>query len=220
MQGALEWAENLYNKTIELEPDSPTPYLRLALINMARANAESDKQQKEYYINEAIKKYDAALEKKNDFDSAHYGKAIAYENLNKINEAIDQLKQAVLLARDNTDYRFELGRLYFNRGVTPGLAQNASADITAGEEGGPGLSVSGQSAGTVKKNDDVANAEQLFLSIIQANPSHANALYSLALLYQKTNETENAKIVVGQLLKTVTDEPSVELIKKQFPGLY
>ncbi|MDP2708456.1 MAG: hypothetical protein Q8O93_00165 [bacterium] len=222
VQGALEWAENLYNKAIELEPDSPTPYLRMALINMARANAEKDQSQKEYYINEAIKKYDEALAKKNDFDAAYYGKAIAYENLNKADESIDQLKQAVLLARDNADYRFELGRLFFNRGVAPtGLSQNASADITTGEEAGDDLSVSGQTGGTTaNKNEDVTNAEQLFLSIIQANPNHANALYSLALLYQKTGETNNAKVVIGQLLKVVTDPQSVELVKKQFPGLY
>ena len=106
VQGALEWAENLYNKAIELDPDSPTPYLRIALINMARANAEKDKTQQEYYINEAIKKYDLALAKKSDFAAANYGKAIAYERLSKIDDAIDQLKKAVILTRDNVDYPF------------------------------------------------------------------------------------------------------------------
>ena len=222
VQGALEWAENLYNKAIELDPDSPTPYLRIALINMARANAEKDKTQQEYYINEAIKKYDLALAKKSDFAAANYGKAIAYERLSKIDDAIDQLKKAVILTRDNVDYRFELGRLFFNRGVAapPGIAQSASEDITTGAEAEQDLSVSSQAGGTIKKNDDVATAEQLFLSIIQANPNHANALYSVALLYQKTGETENAKIVIAQLLKVVTDQPSIDVVQKQFPGLY
>ncbi len=220
VQGSLEWAENLYNKSTELEPDSPTPYLRMALINMARANAEKDKTQQEFYINEAIKKYDLALAKKNDFGAAYYGKAIAYEKMAKIDDAIEQLKQAVILTRDNADYRFELGRLYFNRGASSGIAQSATADITTGEESTDDLSVSGQGGGAVKKNDDLAAAEQLFLSIVQANANHANGLYSLALLYQKTGETDNAKIVVGQLLKVVTDPQSVELIQKQFPGLY
>ena len=222
VQGALEWAENLYNKAIELDPDSPTPYLRIALINMARANAEKDKTQQEYYINEAIKKYDLALAKKSDFAAANYGKAIAYERLSKIDDAIDQLKKAVILTRDNVDYRFELGRLFFNRGVAapPGIAQSASEDITTGAEAEQDLSVSSQAGGTIKKNDDVATAEQLFLSIIQANPNHANALYSVALLYQKTGETENAKLVIKQLLTVVTDAPSIDVIKKQFPGLY
>lgn len=222
VQGALEWAENLYNKAIELSPDSPTPYLRMALINMARSNAETDAVQKEYYINEAIKKYDMALAKKVDFGAANYGKAIAYEKLNKIDDAIDQLKKAVILTKDNVDYRFELARLYFNRGVAnpPGIVQSATEDITTGDENTEDLSVSGQAGGTIKKSEDVVTAEQLFLSIVQANPNHANALYSLALLYQKTGETENAKIVIKQLLIVVTDQPSIDIVQKQFPGLY
>lgn len=222
VQGALEWSENLYNQTKELSPDNPTPYLRIALINMARANAEKDKSQQEYYINEAIKKYDLALEKKSDFGAANYGKAIAYERLNKIDDAIDQLKKAVILIKDNVDYRFELGRLYFNRGAAapPGIAQTASENITNGTEADQDLSVSNQNDGAIKKNDDVILAEQLFLSIVQANPNHANALYSLALLYQKTGETDNAKLVVKQLLTVVKDQPSIDIVKKQFPGLY
>ncbi len=222
VQGALEWAENLYNKSIELSPDSPTPYLRMALINMARANVETDTAQQEYYVNEALKKYDLALAKKPDFGAANYGKGIAYEKLNKIDDAIEQIKQAVILTRDNIDYRFELGRLYFNRGVAAasGIAQTATADIANGTEPTQDLSVSGPTGGTIKKTDDVATSEQLFLSIVQANPNHANALYSLAMIYQKTGETDNAKLVIKQLLSVVTDQPSIDIIHQQFPGLY
>ncbi|MDO8667537.1 MAG: hypothetical protein Q7K35_00365 [bacterium] len=221
VRGALEWAEALYNKNISLEPDSPTPYIRLALINMAKANNETVKTEQDIYINEAIKQYDLAIAKKNDFGAAYYGKAIAYEKLNKIDDSIDQLKKAVLLTRDNVDYRFELGRLYFNRGATSGnLAQSATGDLTTGAEPNQDLSVTGGQGGATAKNEDVATAEQLFLSIVQANPSHANALYSLALLYQKTGETANAKLVIKQLLTVVTDQPSIDIIHKQFPGLY
>jgi len=221
VRGALEWAEALYNKNISLEPNSPTPYIRLALINMARANIETVKTEQEHYINEAIKQYDLAIAKKSDFGAAYYGKAIAYEKLNKTDDSIDQLKKAVLLTRDNVDYRFELGRLYFNRGVTAGnLAQTATDNLTTGTEPNQDLSVTGGQGGATAKNDDVKTAEQLFLSIIQANPNHANALYSLALLYQKTGETDNARLVVRQLLTVVTDQPSIDIVKKQFPGLY
>jgi len=221
VRSALEWAETLYNNNIALEPDNPTPFIRLALINMARANAETVKTEQDIYINEAIKNYDSAIAKKNDFAAAYYGKAIAYERLTKTDDSIDQLKKAVLLARDNPDYRFELGRLYFNRGVTASnLSQTATDDLTAGDETGDNLSVTGGQGGAAAKNDDVKTAEQLFLSIVQANPNHANALYSLGLLYQKTGETASAKAVVKQLLTVVTDQPSIDAVHKQFPGLY
>lgn len=223
-RGALEWAENLYNKIRELEPSNPTPFLRLALINMAKSNAEQDKSEQEYYINEAIKKYDEAIAKKNDLSAAFYGKAIAYEKLNNIDEAIEQLKKSVILDGNNIDYRFELGRLYFNRGVAqPKISQDATKELVQGEDGSEELSVeSSQQAGTtVSPNNDLATAEQLFNSVYQLNPNHANALYSLALLYQKLGETSKAKEAVKALLGLVqADEAAVRTVEQQFPGLY
>lgn len=223
-RGALEWAEDLYNKVSELDPDSPAPYLRVALINMARSNAEADDSEKAYYIKEAIKKYDQAIAKKGDLASAYYGKAIAYEKLNNIDDSIEQLKKAVILARNNVDYRFELGRVYFNRGVSqPNLTQTAAEEITKGEEGEEEkLSVEPDQAtgGTISRNDDLTMAEQVFLSILQLNPNHANARYSLALFYQKVGEKDNAKIMVKSLIDILPDDTTKEAVKQQFPGLY
>ncbi|MEK7203194.1 MAG: tetratricopeptide repeat protein, partial [Patescibacteria group bacterium] len=193
---ALEWAENLYKKTVELEPNSPTSYLKLALINMTRISAETDKNAQENYINEAIKKYDEAIAKKSNFDTAYYGKGIAYEKLGKVDEAIEELKKAVAIANDKVDYHFELGRMLFNRGVGKfNSEQNAN-------------------------NDDLKNAKQIFLSIIQVYPNNSNALYSLALLYQKTGEIDNAKTAIASLLANLTDQDSIDIVKKQFVGLY
>jgi tetratricopeptide (TPR) repeat protein len=228
-RGALEWAENLYNKVAELEPDNPTPFLRTALINVARSNMEEDKTEKEYYLNEAIKKYDEAIAKKSDLSSAFYGKAVVYERLDNIGEAIEQLKKAVILSTDNIDYRFELGRLYFNRGVSQfNISQNATKELTEeeimGEEGNNDeLSVDSERAigSAVGRNDDLNMAEQVFYSIYQMNPRHANALYSLALLYQKIGETASAKQAVGELLDVVGgDSQAEEAVKQQFRELY
>lgn len=222
-RGALEWAENLYKKVMDLEPSNPVPHLRMALINMARSNAETDTAEKQYYINEAIKKYDEAIAKKNDLAAAFYGKAVAYEQLNNNGEAIEQLKKAVISDRSNIDYSFELGRLYFNRGVSqPNISQNASKELTEGEQEGEDLSVAtDQPTGSaITRNDDLNMAEQIFASIYQQNPNHANALYSLALLYQKIGEDDKARLAVGELLKILSDQPSIEAVQKQFPGLY
>ncbi len=222
VRGSLEWAEKLYEQQIQLEPDSPTPYIRLALINMAKSNAETDEAEKAFYINEAIKKYDQAIEKKSDLGAAYYGKSIAYEALSNMDEAIEQLKKAVVSTPNNLDYRFELGRMYYNRGVNQSsLSQTATEEITKGEGEEEDLSVESEKiTNTTTKNDDLAMAEQMFLSIVQSNPNHANALYSLALVYQKTNQTANARIVVSALLGLLTDEASIDAVKKQFPGLY
>jgi len=244
-RGSLEWSENYYNKVIELDPNNPTAYVRLALINMARARQESDDEEKKYNVGEAIKKYELATQKKPDLAAAYYGKAIAYESLANSNEAIEQLKKAVISNSNNVDYRFELGRLYFNRGAAQSnLAQTASEDITIddvtpdvahdegleddgegdveGEDGDeeelsvePTLIVT-QPAATVGRNEDINLAEQIFLSILQAVPNHANARYSLAVLYQKIGEKENQRIMVDFLLSILTDEATKDVVRQQF----
>lgn len=226
-RGALEWAESLYKKTMELDPQNPTAYLRTALVNMAKANAEKDETEKKYFIEEAVKMYDLAIGKKQDLAAAYYGKAVASEKLGKLDDSIEQLKNASLIARDNLDYRFELGRLYFNRGVTdPKLNQNASQeiaenDISAGTstEGQLSVQPSKNIGGKVADNADLATAEQLFLSILAVNENHANARYSLAVLYQKIGENDKARTMVNGLLNILPDEKTKEAVSQQFQSI-
>ncbi len=232
-RGALEWSEKLYEKQIELEPNNPTPHLRLALVNMAKANAETDKEEKNYYINEAIEKYDEAIKLKQNLAAAHYGKAIAYEKLNDLDNAIDNLKKANLYANGNVDYRFELGRLFFNRGVSkqPNLSQTATQKIAEKDISPENASTTNEEevsitssnqenvGGVIKRNVDINSAEQLFIGVLNSNPNHANALYSLAVLYQKIGEPKNAKQMVDLLLRVVRDERTKQAIRQQFASL-
>ena len=220
IRGALEWAETYYNKAAELDPNNPTPFVRLALINMARARMESDQTEKEYFIKEAIKKYDAAIAKKSDLAMAYYGKSVAYESMANNDEAIENLKKAVIVDRNNINYRFELGRLYFNRGVAaqPNLSQTAAEEITVGENEEDELSVeaSRPAAAVASRNEDVNLAEQAFLSITQAIPNHANSLYSLAVLYQKIGEKDKMRTIADSLMDVLTDEETKQSVRSQF----
>jgi len=231
-RGALEWSEELYGKVTELDPVNPTPYLRTALVNMARANSETDEEEKKYYINEAIKKYDEAIKLKGDMAAAYYGKAIAYEKLNDIDKAIEELARAnISTGNQNIDYLFELGRLYFNRGVSNiNLDQTASQQIAENDitpNNGTStpnveeLSVNPtQKSGTTgSRNSDLNNAERYFLSVINNNKNHANALYSLAVLYQKVGEVDSAKTVVNKLLEVLQDENQKSQVRKQFEAI-
>lgn len=228
-RGTLELAEKHYQKVKELDPNNPTPYLRIALVNMAQANAEQDQGEKEYFIQEAIKQYDEAIKKKSDLAAAFYGKAIAYEKLNDVNKAIDNLKTANIASRNNANYLFELGRLYFNRGVSQmNLSQTASQQI-AKNDISPDQGTSTESelsiepvnsgAGTSAKNEDLAIAEQIFLSILKQNRQHANSLYSLAVLYQKTGDNNNARLMAQSLIGVVKDEQTKNAVRQQFSSI-
>lgn len=231
-RGALESSEFYYKKVEELDPNNPAPHLRIALVNMARANSETDEEEKKYYINEAIKKYDESITIKSDLAAAYYGKAIAYEKLGNIDKSIEELSRAnISSGNQNIDYLFELGRLYFNRGVSNMVLDQTASQKIAENDITPSsgtstptvedLSInSSKSNGTFgARNQDLNNAEQLFLSIIKANSNHANALYSLAVLYQKIRENDNARTVVNRLIDVLQDNNQKDQIKKQFADI-
>ncbi len=237
-RGALDWAEDLYKNITNLEPTNPTPYMRIALVNMARANKETDEGEKKFYINEALSYYDKAIAKKADLAAAHYGKAVANEKLNNIDQSIDDMRKVTLIAGNNIDYQFELGRLLFNRGISSaGIKQTASQDIAVneiekiddgntteedGELPAETLSVQpSQESGTIiNKNDDLSEAERIFAGILGVRPNHANALYSLAVLYKKIDETDNLKVVVSKLMEVLSDQATKDAVAQQFPEAF
>lgn len=229
-RGALEYAENLYKKNIDLDPVNPVPHFRMALVNMARANAETDEIEKKYYIEEAVKKYDDAIGIKGDLSAAYYGKAIASEKIGQVDDAIDMLNMAVMYSSSNLNYRFELGRLYFNSGAAQfSLTQGASQEIAEDELSPDGSSINGDelsvgktagSDSTIEINQNLILAQQLFLSILVADENNANARYSLAVLYHKVGQIDNARIMVDSLLGILKDEGTKAQVRDQFKDLF
>ncbi|MFA6551427.1 MAG: tetratricopeptide repeat protein, partial [Patescibacteria group bacterium] len=225
--GALEWAEKLYTEVTQLEPDSPSAYVRLALINMAHANNEKADEEKKHFYNEALKFYSQAIAKKPNLAAAYYGAAVAQEKLNDYSKAIEELGKAVTLAGDNLDYRFELGRMYFNRGVqNQNLQQEQTKAITAAEDkdqsaiANEQLSVSQeQQSKVIALNDDLKTAEAIFKNIIEASPNHANAIYSLALIYETVGDKAQARTNYEKLLNIVEDQATKDAILKKLQTL-
>jgi len=211
--------EETYNKITELDPNNPLPYYRLALFNNARFALESDQEKKVKYLSEAIKNYEQVISKKKNLSEAYYGKGIAYEKLQNYNEAIEQIKNAIANSGQNVDYYFELGRLYFNRGLLSAkdISETVEqpADEKSEEQPKPAESISKKG-----RNADINMAEQIFVEILKVYNNHANAQYSLALLYKTIGENDKARVLVSQLLNTVQSEQEKEAIKKQFQGLY
>ena len=232
--GIIVWAkslDDLYNRGIELEPNSPIPYFKLALLNVARANVAQDSAEKEEFFKAAIKQYNLAIAKKGDLAAAYYGKGAVYEKLQNTDEAINQLKSAVSESGNNIGYMFELGRLYFNRGVArANVLEPADKDIKKDEENGEEsektseeeLTVETDSAPlkqVIKRNEDINIANQIFLNILQTEKNHADSLYSVALLYNAVGEYDNAEIAVRQLLTILQGEQQKNKIREQFKDI-
>ncbi len=206
VKGDFEPAENLYKKELELEPNNPFPYLRLALFDIARAGKEEGGREK--YIKEAIKKFDEALTRKNDLGEAYYGKAIAYQGLDDPDGAIGELKKALSVSggENRLLYKFELGMLYLKKGKA---GQNASV---SGKKGKQKL--------TYMRNEDINMAELIFKEIISEKPDSGDSYYNLAALYRDLGETEKSKETVNALLDILNDGAEKEFVKNEFEGSY
>jgi tetratricopeptide (TPR) repeat protein len=226
ISGALEWAEKYYADITALEPDNPSAYIRLALINMAYANRESSDTEKKHYYDEALKFYQKAVEEKANLAPAYYGMAIVYERGNDYAKAIEQLSQAASLEPANLDYRFELGRMFYNRGISAsGLDQQQSDSITgaSGEADAVDantLSVNeGSAPPSTASNQDVQSARTIFENILQASPNHANAIYSLALIAEASGDREKARGYYERLVNIVSDQPTKDAILAKLQAL-
>lgn len=206
VEGDFEPAENLYKKEMELEPNNPFPYLRMALFDMARAGKEEGGREK--YIKEAIKKFDEALARKNDLGEAYYGKAIAYQGMDDPDGAIGELKKALSVSggEDRLLYKFELGMLYLKNGKA------GQKTPVSGKKGTQAL--------TYKRNEDINMAELIFKEIISEKPDSGDSYYNLAALYKDLGETEKSKEAVRALLDILDDGAEKEFVKNEFEGSY
>jgi len=228
--GALEWAEKYYTEMTQLEPDSPSAYIRLALINIAHANNEKSEEEKKHFYDEAIKFYQQAIAKKSDFAQSYYGLAIVYEKTGDYDKAVEELGKAVTLANDNLDYRFELGRMYFNRGVKNQNLQQQSNSIASADaqtqsdettNDNKSVSVGQEQSGQTKVSatDDVNTAKAIFENILSVSPKHANAIYSLALIYESLGDKAKAKNYYEKLLDIVPDQATKDQILQKLQSL-
>lgn len=71
-------------------------------------------------FNEAIKEFNLALERDNDFIEAHLRLAFSYELLREINAQQYHLEQIIRIAPNSNKYKnvyYSLGKLYFNKGM-------------------------------------------------------------------------------------------------------
>lgn len=223
----LDMSKQLYERLTELDPNSPLPNFKLALIDMAGLDFSEETEENSYKIKNAILNFDKAIEKKNDFAPAHYAKAIASEKIGNEDEAISSLEKAVFYDQYNGEYQFEIGRLYFNKGMAnaelsrPKDQPISSGDAVSDDFKNEQLEIEGtvDSLESIEWNQELRKAEEYLLKALSFNTENPNVLYSLGLLYTKVGEKENAKIAVDALLKVVTDEEQVQVLKEQFVNI-
>jgi tetratricopeptide (TPR) repeat protein len=110
---ALPKAAELYGRSRELEPHNPIYLVKLAQTKKAAADAIKDETpERTALYTEAKDLFEQAVSEKGNLAPAYYGLAIVYSSLKNTDKAIENATQAAGLAKDNLNYRFNLGALY------------------------------------------------------------------------------------------------------------
>ena len=121
INGADDWAESSYSEALKLEPLNPFTYTEWGRVLATRATLLANQGKKDKatqdqinkYLNDALTKFDQAIDIKADYAPALFEAARVYEAQGKLSEAIAKMEaERQLLPRD-TGVAFELGVLYY-----------------------------------------------------------------------------------------------------------
>ena len=125
----LERAIDAYLQAIKFDPDLAEAYFKLGIAyslverdidaatgdQIAPENSGKGPEKKknsEKAFESAVTAYKKLIDKNKDDDSAHFYLGLTYNKLNKDQDAARELKEAVRLKPDNSEYQTELGSIY------------------------------------------------------------------------------------------------------------
>ena len=123
--GKLDDAINTARQIITLEPNNPTRYYQLGVLQAAKKDLPA-----------AIQAYEAAIQRDNNFANARYMLALAYLDSNRLQDALTQLRIVQGSNQDNEQLKTLITQLETN-GYVPGQ-QNAEGLGGSVNEAQPG----------------------------------------------------------------------------------
>lgn len=160
-----------YEELAVLNPNSPTPYLKVGQIKLAMAATEKDKDKRKKFLEEANDDFQKSIDKKKDFAEGYFYLSLVKNALEDKDGAINSIIEAIRIDQNNIAYLFNLGGLYQNR----------------------------------NKKGDLDSAQKIFEYIIIINPKNIDVNFSLALLYEKRGEKENAITQYNKTIKLISE---------------
>lgn len=116
VDSTLGLALKSYEDLLALEPHNPVVYLKLGQIKIVPALKESDEAKKKAMIAEAMDYFEKSVKEKTNFAEGYYYLAVTQNALDKKDESIESLTNAVNNDRKNLTYLFNLGRAFQEKG--------------------------------------------------------------------------------------------------------
>lgn len=110
------FAEENYKRALELEPENAVFYLKLGQMKLTQAANVKEEEKMKALVGEAKSLFEKAIEKKKDLAEAYNQLSIAKDSLVDLDGSIAASEQALIIDRNNGNYKFSLARLYQARG--------------------------------------------------------------------------------------------------------
>lgn len=140
----------------------------------------------------AIKSLQTAIGLEPSNASLHWRLANNYVVAKDNNKAIEYYKKAIDLKTDYASAYTGLAQVYEINKELDKAIDSYKILVQGGNRNVDILYQYGRLLYNRNKLDDRKDAEQLWLTVIEAQPKHSNTLYSLGLLYEAKNEKEKA----------------------------
>ncbi|MFZ2300223.1 MAG: tetratricopeptide repeat protein [Candidatus Moraniibacteriota bacterium] len=109
---ALPKAEELYGRSLELEPHNPLYVLKLGQIKKLSGDAKPEGAERDGFYKEARDLFQRSIVEKADLAVAHYNLAVVLSRLKESDQAIASAEEALRIDRNNLNYQYNLGVLY------------------------------------------------------------------------------------------------------------
>ena len=175
-KGKTELAIDYLNKAISQEPTNPTFHLNkgFALDKLGRL----DDATKEYEL--AINYLDKAISEDPANPSLHLNKGLAYDKLGRLDDALKEYEKAIKLKADYADAYYNIGVIFYNRGVKQFEIANA-------------VSSNEQAKFEIEKNksdEEFAKAVPYLEKAVEYNPNDMFIKDQLKNLYYRLKMTD------------------------------
>jgi len=184
VQQAGELALNSYKKAAELEPASPFAYTEIGRVNILMAQGSENK---EKLLNKASDALQTALDLKPDYASAHYLRAVVYDQQGNLEKAISNLEKAEVTAGQDVGLTYQLGLLYWRN-------NNLDEARTKFEQ-------------AVKANSDYSNARYMLGLVYDRKDQKEKAIEQFDKVAELNPENKRVEEILSNLEQ---DRPALE----------
>ncbi len=109
---AFPKAEELYNRSLELEPKNPLYFLKLGQIKRSGGDAKPEGQERDNLYKEARDFFQKSIDQKKNLAVAHYNLSVTFSRLKDLDKAVESAQEALRIENNNPNYEYSLGVLY------------------------------------------------------------------------------------------------------------